>query len=266
MTKMFDRSCSRRTALKAVGAAAAAMSATSLASPAIVRAASADLPKPDFARNMHMIGHTDMAGRPDGVQIMLNNSHAFVGHISSNGFSVIDVADPTAPRPVSFIAAPPDTWTPHLQTIDDLLLVIHARNAFAASEFQDAENYYSGTFATEATETAEQPRTWSAGMAVYDIKDPANPRQIGFMRVDGVGLHRIWYTGGRWAYASALIDGFSDFIFICIDLQDPSHPVEAGRWWIPGMNLAAGEEPTWDPRWRYGLHHPIVNGDRAFCA
>ena len=47
------------------------------------------------------------------------------------------------------------------------------------------------------------------------------------------------------AYASALIDGFSDFIFIVIDLADPTRPVEAGRWWIPGMNLAAGETPGW---------------------
>ncbi len=213
-----------------------------------------------------MIGHTDMAGRPDGVQVMVTRGHAFVGHIFSNGFSVVDVTDPRAPRPVNYIPAPPDTWTPHLQTAGDLLLVINARNAFAASEFQDPAAYYSGTFVAETSEAVEQPRTWTAGMKVYDIKDPANPREIGFMEVDGVGLHRIWYTGGRWAYASAMIEGFSDFIFITIDMQDPTRPKEAGRWWIPGMNLAAGEKPSWDPRWRYGLHHPIVNGDTAFCA
>ena len=48
-------------------------------------------------------------------------------------------------------------------------------------------------------------------MSVWDLSNPEEPRQIGFMRVDGVGLHRIWYVGGRWAYASALIDGFSDY-------------------------------------------------------
>jgi hypothetical protein len=51
----------------------------------------------------------------------------------------------------------------------------------------------------------------------------------------------MWYTGGRWAYASALIDGFSDYIFITIDMTDPTRPREVGRYWLPGMNVAAGE-------------------------
>ena len=54
---------------------------------------------------------------------------------------------------------------------------------------------------------------------------PDEPRQIGFMPVEGTGLHRIWYVGGRWAYASALLDGFSDYILITIDMQDPKKPV-----------------------------------------
>ena len=183
MTAIFERSFSRRTLLKAMGSAALTVSATGMVAPAIARAAKGELPKPDFARNVRMIGYTDMAGRPDGVQVMVNKSHAFVGHIFSNGFSVIDVSDPRSPRPVNFVAAPPDTWTPHLQTYEDLLLVINARNAFAASEFQDAANYYSGTFTTGASDAAGQPRTWSAGMKVYDIRDPADPRPIGFMPV-----------------------------------------------------------------------------------
>ena len=74
-------------------------------------------------------------------------------------------------------------------------------------------------------------------MAVYDISKPAEPRQIGFLPIDGGGIHRIWYVGGRWAYASALIEGFSDYIFITIDMADPANPREAGPL------LAAGHEP-----------------------
>ena len=83
---------------------------------------------------------------------------------------------------------------------------------------------------------APSARDWSAGMAVYDISKPAEPRQIGFMPVEGTGLHRIWYVGGRWAYASALLDGFTDYIMIMIDMANPE---EAG----PGRQiLAAGHE------------------------
>jgi len=33
---------------------------------------SQNLPKPDFAKSMKLIGHTDQGGRPDGVQVMVN--------------------------------------------------------------------------------------------------------------------------------------------------------------------------------------------------
>jgi len=62
-----------------------------------------------------------------------------------------------------------------------------------------------------------------------DISDRARPRPIGFMPVEGLGLHRIWWVGGRYAYASAILDGYTDHIFIVIDMQDPVRPREVGR-------------------------------------
>ena len=231
--------------------------------------ATQDLPKPDYARNMKIIGHSDQGGRADGVQLMINKGFAFIGHMFSKGFSVVDVRDPRNPKPAGYFPAPPNTWNIHLQTFGDLLLVINAKDMFAAAEFQDERAYYKGSLG-EKVGTAEKKtapvRDWTAGMAVYDIADPANPRKIGFMPVDGGGIHRIWYTGGRWAYASALLDGFTDYIFITIDMADPANPKEAGRYWLPGMNTAAGEKPDWAPTRRFGLHHPTVSGDTAYCA
>jgi hypothetical protein len=86
------------------------------------------------------------------------------------------------------------------------------------------------------------------------------------MPVEGGGIHRVWYTGGRWAYVSVLLDGFTDYIFMTVDMSDPARPREAGRWWIPGMNLAAGETPAWEATRRYGLHHAIISGDTAYAA
>jgi hypothetical protein len=230
---------------------------------------SQDLPKPDFARNMKLIGYSDQGGREDGVQVMVNKGHAFVGHMFSKGFSVIDVRDPRNPKPVKYVPAPHNTWTIHLQTYEDLLLVINARDMFAAPEFQDERKYYIGSHSDQAGEAEAAPaekRDWTAGLAVYDIKNPAEPRQIGFMPVEGGGIHRIWYTGGRWAYVSAMLDGFTDYIFMTVDMSDPTKPKEAGRYWLPGMNTAAGETPAWAPNRRFGLHHAIVNGDTAYGA
>jgi hypothetical protein len=156
------------------------------------------LPKPDYARNMRLIGHTDQGGRPDGVQIMVHRGFAYVGHMFSSGFSVLDVRDPSNPRAVNYIAAPANTWSIHLQTQDDLLLVIHAKDMFASAEFADERAYYTGALGQKVG-TAEPKRVcdWSAGMAVYDIAIPGQPRQIGFLEVQGGDIHRLWYTGGN---------------------------------------------------------------------
>ena len=188
--------------------------------------ASSALPKPDYATsNMRLVGHSDQDGRCDGVQIMVHRGYAYVGHIFSKGFSVIDVRDPATPKVVQLCRRRRRTpgrciCRPH----DDLLLVIHDKDMFAQPELADEKNYYKGSVDHHAKPEAAA-RNWSAGMAVYDISKPDEPRQIGFMPVEGTGLHRIWYVGGRWAYASALLDGFSDYILITIDMEDPKKPV-----------------------------------------
>jgi hypothetical protein len=220
------------------------------------------------SRNVKFVSHSDQGGRGDGVQIMVHRGYAYIGHMFSKGFSIVDVRDPKHPRAVEYVAAPPGTWNIHLQTHDDLLLVINAKDMFAAAEFADERAYYRGQLGTVVgtAQATSATRNWTAGLAIYDISQPARPRRIGFMPVDGGGIHRIWYVGGRWAYVSALLDGFTDYIFMTVDVADPTKPRAAGRYWIPGMNLAAGETPNWLARSRYGLHHAIIDGDTAYAA
>jgi hypothetical protein len=225
--------------------------------------------RPDHARNMRLVGHSDQGGRGDGVQLMVNRGHAYVGHMFSKGFSIIDVRDPANPRTVNYIEAPFNTWNIHLQTHEDLLLVVNAKDMFASEIFQDERAYYKGALGKKigtAEPAGGSARDWTAGMSVYDISRPSVPRLIGFLPVEGGGVHRIWYTGGRWAYLSVLLDGFTDYIFMTVDMTDATEPREAGRFWLPGMNLAAGETPAWTADRRYGLHHAIVCGDVAYAA
>lgn len=225
-------------------------------------------PEADFSYHFRLIGHSDQGGRADGVQLMVHRGYAYVGHMFSKGFSVVDVRDARNPKAVAYMPAAPNTWNIHLQAHDDLLLVINAKDMFAASEFQDEREYYGGAIGQKVgtAQAGSKARNWRAGLAVYDISQGDKPREIGFMPVEGGGIHRIWYVGGRWAYASALFDGFSDYVFITIDMSDPTRPREAGRFWLPGMHLAAGETPSWPASRRNGLHHPIVHGDIAWCA
>ncbi|MFX8727634.1 hypothetical protein ABTM60_20455, partial [Acinetobacter baumannii] len=78
-----------------------------------------ELPQPDFARNMRLIGHSDQGGRSDGLQIMVHRGYAYIAHPWSGGFSIVDVRDPAHPGDTVFVPAPANTWTIHLQTHDD---------------------------------------------------------------------------------------------------------------------------------------------------
>ncbi|KHS66628.1 LVIVD repeat-containing protein [Pectobacterium brasiliense] len=225
--------------------------------------ASTPLPTPDYSRNMRLIGHSDQGGRPDGVQVMVHRGYAYIGHMVSQGVSIVDVRDARNPKPAGFIAAPPGTWNIHLQTHDDLLLVVNARDLFADASFAEEKVYYTRSVA-DTVSTKQQGKSWSAGLRIFDISTPDKPREISFLPLDGIGIHRIWYVGGRWAYVSALLDGYSDYIFLTIDLADPQHPEVAGRYWLPGMHTAGGETASWPEGKRYALHHAIISGDTAY--
>lgn len=216
---------------------------------------------PEYARNMRIIGHSDQGGRADGVQVMVSGGYAYIGHVFSGGFTVVDVRDPKAPKFVKHIPQPDRTWSQHLQTHGDLLLIVNMKDMLQDEKVNQGE-YYSGSIA-DKVDISGADKSYSAGMRVFNIEDRANPREIGFMPLDGLGVHRIWYTGGQWAYISALPPGFSDDIFIIVDMSDPTNPKPVSRLWLPGMNTEAGEKPDWDPKYRYALHHAIVKDDLA---
>ena len=221
-------------------------------------------PQGGYGDGFCFVGYSDQGGRPDGMQIMVQDGYAYIGQGFSGGVTVLDVRDPRNVTPVQFMPTLPNTWNIHLQAQDDLLLVIEAINFFKFVTRED--QYYSTPSAgLNVAQYGTNGVDYSAGMRVFDISAPGRPREIAFMPVHGAGLHRIWYSGGRYAYASALLDGFTDYVLLIIDLADPAHPVEAGRFWLPGMWAAGGEEPITEAG-RVGLHHVVVQDDIAYGA
>ncbi len=174
------------------------------------------------------------------MQLMRSGDALYVGHFGPSGMgtSILDVSDPAHPEVVTQWRAPPHSHTHKVQVADGLLLTNH-------EQFRSDE-------------------PWSAGMAVYDLADPFAPQRIGFWESSGRGVHRIVYEGGRYAYASATPEGFTSRIWVIIDLADPEHPVEVGRWWWPGQWSAGGERPTWPEGEDWNTHHAMVNGERAY--
>ena len=205
------------------------------------------------AHRMSVIGHIDLDGKGDLMHVNVVDGVAYVGHMGYNdlGTSIIDVSNPSRPELITQIPRPAGTHSHKVQVKDSLLLVNHERN-----RFED-----------------QPPVEWSAGMAIYDVSDPASPQQIGFYPVTGTGVHRMaWWEGGH-ALVSAGEDGYSGRILEIVDLSDPTSPTELGRWWYPGQHVAGGEQSTWgaadDPDLahedrHYNLHHALPYGDRAY--
>ena len=206
------------------------------------------------ALNMRLVGQTNLNGHGDCMHVNVKDGFAFVGHMGQSrvGTSVVDVSDPRNPRVVAQLETPPGTHSHKVQVVGDVLLVNYERNA---------------AFEPDA-------RSWQGGLKVFDIAQPARPREIAFLKMPGKGVHRMTYWEPPLAYMSGSDEGFIDQFLVIVDLSEPTRPCEVGRWWFPGQHTAGGETPSWTPTQthggapgarRYALHHPLIRGDRAYC-
>jgi hypothetical protein len=188
------------------------------------------------------VARHDLGRRGDAMQVMRHQDALYVGHTGTTGAgtSILDVGDPRRPVLVEQWAAPRNSHNHKVQVADGLLLVNHEKFP------------YRGPSAGPV----------SAGVAVYRLDDPFHPEQVAFWPSTGIGVHRMVWTGGRYAHMSATPDGFRDRIWVVLDLSDPAHPVEAGRWWWPGQRL--DEHPDWPQGQRYAVHHALLDGPRAY--
>jgi hypothetical protein len=216
----------------------------------------------DAAKNIKFISHSDQGGHADGVQIMVHRGHAYIGNSFSMGVTVIDVRDPKHPKSVNFLPCPPNTRPIHLQTHDDLLLVTNLPSVWTMQALSEQE-YFGGS---PADKLKERGLEFTAGIRIYDISKPDQPREISFLPTDGIGPHRIWYVGGRYAYASVHFWDYTDHILAVIDVSDPTRPFIAGKWWLPGMWRGGGEAPSYPKGRRFALHHALVAGNLAYGA
>ena len=227
------------------------------------RAASeAPVPPQGIGRRIRHLSYSDQGGRPDGVQVMVNRRHVYVGHMFSDGVTILDAADPRRLKPVGFFTAGVNTRTHHLQVSDDLLLLANGANIVAMQSYDSMRGYFENALADSITNR----KKFRAGLSIHDISRPAEMKEIAFLEMPGFGINRLWWPGGRYAYVSAHFDGFTDHILCIVDLKDITKPEIVSRWWLPGMHRAGGETSTVPQGRRVALHHMITAGDRGYAA
>src|SRR5947208_11705764 len=93
-------------------------------------------PRPLEQNGLELVGHSDLGGRGDGMQVMRNGDVVYVGHMGDFGVgtSVVDVSDLRSPRVVTQTRAPARAHAHKAQYADGLLLVNHERYPQDASE------------------------------------------------------------------------------------------------------------------------------------
>ena len=149
------------------------------ASPA---SAGPSIPPEGIGRGIRHVSYSDQGGRPDGVQVMASRGHLYVGHMFSDGVTVLDARDPRALKPVHFFSTP-YTRTHHLQTAGDYLLLANGANLARSQRYDNSRDYFENTLA-DSLGTKREP--FRAGLSIFDIaKDPAKPREIAFLEMPG---------------------------------------------------------------------------------
>src|SRR2546426_9787482 len=220
------------------------------------------IPSNGIGRRIRHVSYSDQGGRPDGVQIMANRRHVYVGHMFNDGVTILDAADPRRLKPVGFFTAGAGTRTHHLQVADDVMLLVNGANIVAMQSYDNMRGYFENSLADSITNR----KKFRSGLSIHDISRPAAMKEIAFLEMPGFGINRLWWPGGRYAYVSAHFDGFIDHILCIVDVKELTKPEIVSRWWLPGMNRAAGEKPTWPTGRRVALHHMITAGDRGYAA
>ena len=237
--------------------------AASLAAQGTARpAADPPIPPTGLGRRIRHISYSDLGGRPDSVQIMMNRQHLYVGHMFSNGLTILDASDPRRLKPAGFFTGGDFTRTHHLQVADDLLLLANGANIVAMQSYDNLRGYFENSLADSITNR----KKFRSGLSIHDISRPPAMKEIAFLEMPGLGVNRLWWPGGRFAYVSAHFDGFTDHILCIVDLKEITKPEIVGRWWLPGMNRAAGEVQTAAAGKRIALHHLITAGNRGYGA
>ncbi len=211
------------------------------------------------ARNMTILAQNDLGGFGNGgegiaLHVGKGRRTLYVAHESApKNFTAVDVTDPREPRVVA------QTDLPHTKVRSNSLSI-------------------SGDLMAVAYQTSERGLK-PAGMELFDISDPSNARSGGFFDTSGPhsrGAHFVWFVDGEYAYLSTSMPDVTaanpkdDQYPVIVDVRDPAHPKEVGRWWLPGTQQGDREAPPErHPKWDAGFRAHNVNvyprrPDRAY--
>ena len=181
---------------------------------------------------MRYLGRHDLGGHGncgEGIALLERGGRRYLYLAHERGpanFSVLDVTDPRAPRLLTQTMLPHGGVRSNSLAVSGELLVV----------------------AYQVDTPGERP----AGIEVYDLSRPAEPRPVSFLDLSGPhsrGTHWVGFTVGTHAYLSTgtadsrPTNRLDDQFPVIVDLARPDRPAEVGRWWLPGTQQGDGSPP-----------------------
>jgi len=178
-------------------------------------------------------------------QITNEGNYAYLGYMyGPEGTSILDISDPRNPKVLSTLMHDnPQTHSHKVRVNGDIMVV--------NSEQRPQHG------------VRKEPNFDEGGFKIYDISDRTNPKLITFQKTGGKGVHRF-DMDDKYAYISTEMDGFIGHMLMIYDISDPTKVEEVSRWWMPGQNSAAGEEPS-PLGAEHRLHHGLRHGDQLYA-
>lgn len=204
-----------------------------------------------YIKNMEVVSYHDL--NEDNIfQMALYRTsegkyYLYCAAFSSMGVTILDVTDAEHPKYIQRLkvvdpAEYPTTRTPKIQIADDLMIVAMSSGGGAAVSSAD-----------RGTATKYQN-----GVQIWSLKDdPEHPEFLSYWDngvPGGIGVHRFCYNGGRYVHLSSDCAGFEGMIYRILDIADPRHPREVGRWWLAEQYVDGILGAEYDPT---AKHNPV---------
>ena len=223
-----------------------------------------------YIKNLEVVAFNDLAGGSFFQMALHKDAEGryFIYGTMGDAIGIIEVTDPEHPRfvkrfPTIDKSIYPTSMNPKIQVADGLMIIAMSSGG--------------GPVAINLEAQDKSKIKYLNGVCIYSIKnDPENPEFLSYWD-NGVphafGVHRFMYDGGRYLHLSSDAVGFEGMIYRILDIQDPRHPFEVGRWWMPNQFADGYPGRTFDPSAPHNptfmdndhLHGPpFVVGNKAY--
>jgi len=202
----------------AAASAAFLLLATFLFATTATRAKADPIPQGAVGQNIDAVGYSNLNDKPGfkmSIQKVGERWYLYLGMLWNEGWQIVDVTDPADPEVVKEIHGPDNTATDQIEIADGKMITALAKISPGWG--------------------GDPGKPFDEGVLIWDLKDPLNPQKLGQFKTGSLGTHRNGYPGGKYMHLSANMRGYKGNIYVIVDISNPAHPKEAGRWWVPGQ-------------------------------